>query len=244
MRWMRRVPTTGGMVLAIAMAAPLGVWAQAPDATEQQIMASAGFLSAHPDLLNRGRGWAAYSRGDHAEAMTYFRRGARYADKPSQGMVAEMLWNGQGAQRDPVLAYAWMDLAAERGYEGFTILRERYWQALDPAQREAAVERGQAVYAEFGDAVAKPRIATVLRRARNQVTGSRVGMVGNLRIEIAGPGGIPQSIDGSQYYAEKFWDPEAYQAWHDAVWKKPLVGRVDVGEVEPLRPSTDDDGSR
>ncbi|MCD9098917.1 sel1 repeat family protein [Luteimonas fraxinea] len=241
MRWIRKTTTTALTALALAVAAlPGSASAQeVPDAAEQQILDSAGFLAAHPDLENRGRGWAAYNRGEHAEAMTYFRRGARYADKPSQGMVAEMIWKGEGAPRDPALAYAWMDLAAERGYEGFTILRERYWQALDAAQREEAIEKGQAVYAEFGDAVAQPRIAAVLRRARRQMTGSRVGMSGNLRIEIAGPGGISQSIDGSKYYAEKFWEPEAYQAWHDAVWKKPLVGRVDVGDVEPVRAPTD-----
>lgn len=231
-------------LLAIAMAAGAMQIAHAqepPTAAEQQIMDSAGFLAAHPDLENRGRGWAAYNRGDHAEAMTFFQRAARYADKPSQGMVGEMHWNGDGVPRDPVLAYIWMDLAAERGYEGFTVLRERYWNALDDAQRAQAVSRGQAVYAEFGDAVAKPRIAAVLRRASRQVTGSRVGMTGNLRIVIAGPGGVPQTIDGSQYYAEKFWDPESYQAWQDAVWKKPLQGRVDVGDVEPLKDTQSDE---
>ena len=211
-----------------------------PTASEQQILDSAGFLAAHPDLQNRGRGWSAYNQGRYTEALTFFQRAARYADKPSQGMVGEMHWNGHGVPRDPVLAYIWMDLAAERGYEGFTILRERYWQSLDATQRADAIERGQAVYAEFGDTVAKPRIATVLRRARRQMTGSRVGMVGNLRIEIIGPGGLPQSIDGSQYYAEKFWDPETYQAWQDAVWTRPRVGRVNVGEIEPEKRSSDE----
>lgn len=245
MQWISLRNATVATTLAIAMQTPVPVAAQeTPTETEQQIMQSAGFLSAHPDLYNRGRGWAAYNRGDHAEALTYFRRGARYADKPSQGMVAEMLWNGEGGPRDPTLAYAWMDLAAERGYEPFLILRERYWRALDPAQQDEAVRRGGPVYAEFGDAVAKPRIAAVLRRARSQMTGSRVGMPGSLRIEIPGPGGIPQTIDGSQYYADKFWEPEAYQAWHDAVWTRPRTGRVDVGEVEPMRASEAEDRTR
>ena len=239
----RAAPLLAALVMAMSGAVPAGAQ-DAPTETEQQIMQSAGFLAAHPDLQNRGRGWAAHNRGAYADAMTYFRRGARYADKPSQGMVAEMLWKGEGVERDPALAYAWMDLAAERGYTGFLVLRERYWQSLDAAQREDAIERGAAVYAEFGDHVAKPRMAAVLRRARREVTGSRVGMVGNLRIEIAGPGGIPQTIDGSQYYAEKFWEPEAYQAWHDAVWKKPRTGRVDVGAVEPLRTPGREDQER
>jgi len=233
----------GAAILAGWLAVSAVIHAQeAPSASAQVILDSEGFLAAHPDLQNRGRGWAAYNRGAHAEAMTFFRRAARYADKPSQGMIAEMYWKGDGVPRDPVLAYIWMDLAAERGYEGFAIIRERYWNSLDPAQRAEAVSQGQAVYAEFGDAVAKPRIASVLRRARSRLTGSRVGMVGNLRIEIPGPGGVPQTIDGSHYYAEKFWDPKAYHAWQDAIWTKPRVGRVDVGDPEPLR-SAPDDGS-
>lgn len=231
----------------LALAAPAGTSAQTTakeDATDEYLMQSAGFLAAHPDLDNRAKGWQAYNRGEFDSAMTYFRRAARYADKPSQGMVAEMYWKGEGVARDPVLAYVWMDLAAERLYEGFVILRERYWRDLDPDQQRAAVERGQAIYAEFGDTVARPRMAAVLRRARMNTTGSRTGMVGNLRIEIPGPGGVPQTIDGSKYYASKFWDPEEYQAWHDAVWMKTRTGVVNVGDVEPLRPAdTQQDGA-
>lgn len=233
----KRTRTIAGtaMLAGWLVATPAVLAQETPSASEQVILDSEGFLAAHPDLQNRGRGWAAYNSGAHAEAMTWFRRAARYADKPSQGMIAEMYWKGEGVPRDPVLAYIWMDLAAERGYEGFVIIRERYWTALDSAQRAEAVRQGQAVYAQFGDEVAKPRIASVLRRARNRMTGSRVGMVGNLRIEIPGPGGVPHTIDGSHYYAEKFWDPETYQAWQDAIWTKPRVGRVDIGDVEPLR---------
>src|SRR3546814_9279963 len=70
-------------------------------------------------------------------------------------MVAEMLWNGDGVERDRALAYAWMDLAAERGYAGFLGLRERYWSALDEAGRARALEAGQEVYAHYGDAAAR-----------------------------------------------------------------------------------------
>lgn len=243
MNRMSRCLSTALVALSLGALLPSPVQAQAkPDATDQQILQSEGFLTAHPDLLNRGRGWRAYREGDFAGALTYFRRAARYADKPSQAMIGEMHWKGEGVEQDPALAYAWMDLAAERGYEGFTLLRERYWQRLDEAQRRDALARGEAIYAEFGDDVAKPRIATVLRRERSRITGSRTGAVGALTIEIPGPGGFTQTIDGSKYYASKFWDPEEYQAWHDAVWTKPREGRVDVGEVEPLRPGqTQDD---
>lgn len=204
------------------------------DTRDALILGSSGFLAAHPDLLNRSRGWAAYEKGEHAEAMRWFKMAARYADKPSQGMVAELLWSGEGIDTDRALAYIWMDLAAERGYPNFVARREALWDALDAAEQAQVAERGQAVYAEFGDEVAKPRIAAVLRRERARTTGSRVGFVGNLRIEIPGPGGIMQSIDGSQYYADKYWDPDQYQAWHDAAWQAPRRPNVDVGELQQI----------
>src|SRR5690606_37356868 len=117
----------------------------------------------------------------------------------SQAMVGEMLWKGQGTPVDRPLAYAWMDLAAERGYRGFLGFRERYWEQLDEVEREQAVSQGQAVYARYGDAVAQPRIAAVLRRARSQVTGSRTGFVGSLKIHTTGPDGEPITIDGSKF---------------------------------------------
>lgn len=151
-----------------------------PDPTEDSLMVTAGFLSYHPDLRLRLEGIEALEDKQPEEAFKWFQRAAFYADKPSQGMVAEMLWTGQGVAKDPGLAYAWMDLAAERGYRGFLLLRERYWNQLDPAERERAIEHGQALYARYGDAAARPRLAAQLRRGRREMTGSRTGFTGNL----------------------------------------------------------------
>ena len=118
------------------------------------------------------------------------------------------------------------------------INRERYWKSLDADERARALAQGEAVYAEFGDDVAKPRLERVLLRERRAMTGSRVGFVGALDIRIPTPNGV-RSVDGAQYYHEKFWNPALYWRWQDYDWKKPGKGRVDVGEVmtdvnEPL----------
>ena len=199
-------------------------------------MMSAGFLSAHPDLRYRLLGMNEYKRGKHEDALRFFKRGSYYADKASQGMVAEMLWNGHGVERDPALAYAWMDLAAERGYAGFLGVRERYWNALNEGQKTRAIKEGEAIYAKYGDAAAQPRIATVLRREKKRTTGSRTGFVGSLKIYVPGPNGFEQ-IDGSKFYEERYWDPKQYQAWHDSIWMKPRIGRVSVGELEQVQAS-------
>lgn len=196
-------------------------------------MISAGFLSAHPDLRYRLLGLERYRESRFEDAFRFFQRAAFYADKPSQGMVAEMLWKGEGTPQDRALAYAWMDLAAERGYLGFLGLRERYWNDLDEDGKARALEEGQAIYARYGDEAAKPRLATVLRRERRNITGSRTGFVGALQIYVPGPGGY-QQIDGSKFHDERYWNFDKYMAWHDATWAKPMIGRVDVGGVEKV----------
>lgn len=227
------------LALALPMTAPAappadkGAGALPADPTEDPLLITAGFLSGHPDLRFRMLGMEKRTAGNQEAAFKYFQRAAFYADKPSQAMVAEMLWNGTGTPADRAQAYAWMDLAAERGYEGFVELRERYWAALTPEQREQAIAEGEAIYARFGDAAAKPRIATVLRRERRAVTGSRTGFTGNLRIMVPGPAG-PEEIDGSKFYDDRYWDPDKYQQWHDAIWAKPRVARVDVGPLSKV----------
>lgn len=194
-----------------------------------------GFLSAHPDLRWRREGLHAYANKNYAEALQYFQRAARYADKPAQAMIAEMYWKGIGVPQDRELGYAWMDLAAERFYSNFVILREQYWGKLDGEGQRKAIERGQSLLAEYGDDVAKPRMAKILRKQRS-MTGSRVGFVGNLEIiPFTGPNaGTGMSIRGDEYYAPKFWQADKYFEWQDQVWDAPDArkGRVEVGDVE------------
>jgi len=178
-----------GLALACA-SGPLAATAPSrstPDPTEDPMLITAGFLEHHQDMRYRLLGLEAYKAGRFEDALGFFRRAAFFADKPSQGMVAEMYWNGQGVPRDPVQAYIWMDLASERGYVGFLGLRERYWQALTEAERARAVEEGQAVFARFGDAAAKPRYEHQLRIGRREMTGSRTGFNRGVSIEIPGP---------------------------------------------------------
>lgn len=204
-----------------------------PDPTDDPLMIAAGFLNAHPDLQYRMYGLDAYKAKQYDKAFRYFRRAAFYADKPSQGMLAEMYWNGQGEGLDRALAYVWMDLAAERGYTGFLGLRERYWAGLSEDERARALEEGQALYAKYGDAAARPRIDATIRRAANRMTGSRAGAtIGNLQVVVPGPGGSEVLLDGTKFYDKRYWDPDEYQKWQDSVWARPRIGRVTVGEVE------------
>ncbi len=192
------------------------------------------FLAYHPDLDDRRQGMETYQRGEYAFALRHFRAAARYADKPSQAMLASMYWDGKGVSQDRARAYAWMDLAAERGYPFLLANRERYWEALNADERKRAVDVGQSLYAEYGDDVAKPRLEAVLRQGLHQVTGSHTGFVGTLALQIPSFSGSPTTIDANQYYDPRYWKPQQYWAWADRSWKEP-TGKVNVGALEAVR---------
>jgi hypothetical protein len=139
------------------------------------LAAAESFDAFHPDQQNRKIALEAYEKGDTTKAAVHFRRAARFADKPSQLALALMYADGVGVAKDPALAYAWADLAAERGYPDFLAIRERYWAALDEAAQVRAKAAGEKLYEEFRDARAKKRLEMQLRRGLSQKTGSRTG---------------------------------------------------------------------
>jgi hypothetical protein len=184
------------------------------DAYEAIVLQSHEFLVYHPDLRFRGLGMQARERGRHEEARNDFRNAARYGDKLSQAALADMLWNGQGGPADRALGYAWMDLAAERGTEWLVVQRERFWEALSADERERAVREGRALYAEFGDPAATPRLERELRAGSMRQTGSRAGWNGAMRSQGRGDAGA-RVLQPERHQLARYWDPVAYRQWQD-----------------------------
>jgi len=184
-----------------------------------------------PNELHRLYGSESAARGDWDEALDQFTKAARYADKYSQHRISLMYWHGVGMPRDPALAYAWADLAAERMYPSFVVLREKMWLELDEAERERALREGEALYAQYGDKVAKPRLAAMILRQNTQITGTRTGSItSKLQMHAPTPGAFePMAASGYEMrdmYASWRLDPERYWAVEDAIWKD---GSVEVG---------------
>lgn len=210
------------------------------------ITRSEGFEAAHPGLMNRRLGLEARQRGEFERARTLFNRAARLGDKPSQAVYAEMLWHGEGGEDDRALAYAWMDLAAELSAPLFLLERERYWHRLDVADRTRALQEGEALYANYGnDALLEDDHARMIRARRN-VTGSRLGWVGNLQVCFtphASRGGAYECNatrrQGTDYYQDRYWKPVAYRKWQAAqnrrLW---ALERVDIGLLETATESS------
>lgn len=184
------------------------------DAYETIVLQSHEFLVYHPDLRFRGLGMQARERGRHEEARNDFRNAARYGDKLSQAALADMLWNGQGGPVDRALGYAWMDLAAERGTEWLVVQRERFWEGLSADERERAVREGRALYAEFGDPAATPRLERELRAGSMRQTGSRAGWNGAMRSQGRGDAGA-RVLQPEKHQLARYWDPVAYRQWQD-----------------------------
>lgn len=226
----------GVLIAAWLLLAPAPVWAEdeLPSRDEQLMLQSAAFLNAHPDMKHRLQGWQAYEAGRLVEAIEQFRKAARYADKLSQAMLAEMFWNGQGTPADRSLAYAWADLAAERGHDRFLALRERYWQGLDATGRAEAVARGRPLLAEYGDAVARPRMAKYLRKARWTMSSGMIHR--NASIYLLNDKSRPLQVKGDLFYAARYWEPERYQEWKREILTREVpTGTVTVQDPETVR---------
>lgn len=195
---------------------------------EHAVVSSPAFLKAHPDLRFRQLGLEAVERGQLEDARRYFRLGAQHADKLSQALMAELLWNGKGGPADRALGYAWMDLAAERGTQWLVVRREQYWAGLDESERKRAVSEGRALYEQYGDPVAKLRQERTMRRNMGEMTGSRTGALGSTVMQVRYNGQMVKVLPEA-YYAPHLWEPEPYWKWQGQQLEAGNRAMVDVG---------------
>lgn len=209
----------------------------AQPAQNERLVNSEAFLGGHPDLRLRRDGLVSYRAHNFEVAMERFKKAARYADKPSQVMISQMFRKGEGVARDPARSYAWMDLAAERGYRFLLVQREKLWTELSSDQRRAALKLGREIYKEYGDEVAQPRLAAILRRTAHRVTGSRAGFVGTVNIyEYKYGSQLDFLASGEEFYASQYWNPKEYWHWQNREWRRAGDGTVDVGPMEQVKP--------
>lgn len=198
-----------------------------------------GVAYGHFDLWNRKQGIASYDKGDKTHALFLFKQAALYGDKPAQAMVASMYWSGDGVTRDRPLAYAWMDLAADRGYPELLAQREIYWKGLSSRDRQHALTVGKKVYAKYGDTQAAQRVSRNLGKLRKNITGSRAGYVGNVEVTVLAAGLAPgvysgTRSDGATFFAPSLTSAAAYMNLKDKAWDAPNYYPGTV-TVEPLQ---------
>jgi len=202
----------------------------------------------HPNELSRWHGMWAYDNGRHEEALQHFQRAAKFGDKFSQHFLSLMYWHGEGVAKDPVQAYIWSDLAAERGNTRDLLeIREKIWMALTPAQQQQARERGLDYFDRYGDHATLPRTNAQLRHFERNRTGSRAGArTMQMAIQLGGPVGgswsgpssrstaamVGSATDEQMYGADRT-RPSMYWRTQDRMLGA-LIGQVEVGPIEAV----------
>ncbi len=116
-----------------------------------------------------------YERGDFDRAYFIYRNElAPIGDKYAQYMVGYMHLTGMGTDEDPVVAYAWYRLAAERGTPEFVAVRDQLKHDLQAEERHRSDSHYLQLRREFNDLVIL--LAAIKRNLpeRRAVTGSRI----------------------------------------------------------------------
>jgi uncharacterized protein len=213
----------------------------------------------HPDQEGEYQGVLHFAKGDYAGAMKYFLDGARYADKLSQLCIGLMYLNGNGVQKDPVTAYAWFAIAAERKYPKFVNTRDQVWAQLNDDQRKQATALAEKLSLTYGDAVAKPRMRWELMHDMLQSTMYKDGFndgrinlllstrTGNLDdwnnptlCATSSIGGTPSSGCESNSMNDSL-KPSVYFHDRDATWTGIVtVGPLQQASMPKTQPATQD----
>lgn len=256
-QWRRRLALAGALAAVLVGVAhaekdPL----KDPDVQKTMRAMANASTWGHPDQFGEFAGLRYYAHHDYKGALKYFKIGALYADKLSQLSIGLMYLNGEGVGKDPATAFAWLEIAAERGYPEFEATRDRVKASLTPDQLQRADKIHAALAAKYGDAVAQPRMAKQLRLTQMQITGSHTGFDSGITQlstkSTCGPtvavGGdiTPQAgCGGPSMYAKSRWDPKTYFASRDAEWKATVsVGALQAAgtpgaAAKPATPSDD-----
>lgn len=234
------------ITVAVAPGAMAGEPLKLTDASFMDVDAQLKAAEGRPNEVSRLAGLKAYLSRDYSGARTQFERAAHYADKFSQHYLSLMYWHGAGVPADRVQAYIWADLAAERGGRQMLLIREKMWSELTAAQQARASEEGLDFYARYGDAVAKPRAESALRRFADDMTGSRAGydgqMLATLGKPVSGQFGTKTGSNSSSYTQTAVGTREqlhgAAMGGMDRYWARQdqwLDGNVKIGPVTPVR---------
>lgn len=179
------------------------------------------------------RGNAFFKQGDYAAAASYYRLAAHWADKLAQFNLGLLYVNGDGVERDPLRGWAWIRLAAERGYPKFVRVANDIESRFDDEHLAAATEiLEQELAPEYGDAVAIERTAREMERMRDRATGggSRVGA--NRALYVTGRDG--RWVRGGEYYDPDLWDFRAIVAFETRLQRALGGGEVILREFRTV----------
>jgi len=221
-------------VLAVAVCLATDAPAQA-DGAEPDRMTLSNYAIRTPSAIHMAIARRDYYRGQYASAFARYTLAARWANKHAQAWLGWMYLLGRGVERDTKRAWAWMKLAAERGYPEFVEEAENFLINLNRWERiHARLIYYQELLPKYGDKVAIPRTERQMWRRKMEVSGTRLGHIGNLR-----------HGDPTNFYAEDQWDFHKVVAFetraHNVIAR--ARGRVTLGDLRVVDESAEDGGN-
>jgi uncharacterized protein len=188
-----------------------------------------------PGFQSTVEGSRAYQAGHYPGALSRFMAGAYWADKLAQFNVGVMHYHGQGVERDPARAAAWLKLSAERGYPEMADMAELVSDELNEVQRARATRiLEEELLPIYGDDVAIERTAKRMQRERRRATGSRTGFIGSL-VVIDRSG---RNRGGDEFFRAQAWDFRQIVELETRIFRALAEGSVTLGDLEII----EDDG--
>ena len=181
-------------------------------------------VSSHTERI-QAKAESLYLQGHWERAHFIFRNElAPIGDKYAQYMVGYMYLNGQGVDRDPVLASAWYRVAAERGVPEFSAVRDQLLDSLDSKELSQSDAQYIDLRKQYSDLVVTLDVLRKERRLRRaETTGSRLGG-GASPVTVI----VPQT--GMSMTREEFLsqEDEKTQVWLDYVSRELGIQSLDA----------------
>jgi TPR repeat protein len=93
-----------------------------------------------------------YEKGKYTRALKVYQEElAPLGDKYAQYMIGFMYFNGDGVEKDQIVASAWYRLAAEQGEESYIYVRDSLMPLLNEQQRQRSDQIFRSIRAKYGD---------------------------------------------------------------------------------------------
>lgn len=177
--------------------------------------------TALPVQANFDKAMEAYTAGNFTEAYRSFDALAAIGDYSSAFNIGVMYYRGEYVERDPVEAWAWMQLAgSESDTENMLLTAEKVFSGLSVAQQQAARARLDALLDSYSIEVLSRELAPVLlsddecdadrtpvskKQPRYPQTALRKGQFGRVVVEYSVmPGGHVRDVAVVQSSGEDF----------------------------------------
>ncbi|MFK7957495.1 MAG: hypothetical protein AB8B96_15455 [Lysobacterales bacterium] len=157
-------------------------------------------IFATPDQADLIRAARSLQDGFERDALDKFKQASRYGNKQAQKSIALMYIKGIGVEQDWAMAYAWLKLAATHGDDRIATARDEVLLALRDEEQALANQHYDNLQEEFGDLAALAKRELWVRKQKREVTGSRLGKVGALRVQVADSTGYNWELSGPEYF--------------------------------------------